>query len=728
MKKAYSITDFRVVAFSVITFFITQSIAAVTDFTQDTLTTDHLFCDDTINVMSDVFIPDSVTLTICEGTVVRFTGHYMIEIEGRIVADGSPDGNEIIFTALNTTEGWRGIKLVNTDYNTLDSTLFDHCIFEYGNASDGDDAAYNEMYDAGGAIYMYISSKVCITNSEFRLNRGERYGGAIYLAWSGAKISGNRFKENIAFGQYGRGGAIFSYINYSLVQDNVFHGNSAKNGGALYSDRGKSRIVHNQFYANTSDYHAGCIYFMQDCRDTLIGNVIRQNTSQYGGALYFSTSNPLLVNNTIVDNIGQDLGGAIVCSQSSPYFENSIIWNNREDTILHQVSLRDTLSKPVFKYCLIGGGTAAFNDVGSGINYDSAMYYIHNIQDEPEFYDTCYYSPHQHSVCINAGNPGYKTDSTGVGTDILGRQRIMYDTVDIGACEYINNPPEGLSLESNQLEEGMPTGSVVGILTCTDADTTDLHFYELAEGDGDSGNAHFYIEGDTLKSGVTFDYENASGYFVRIKVTDNGRFPLSQEDQLNVDIVNVNEAPYDIQLSENTIAENSPAGTVIGDLTFSDPDTQTDNLTAELESGVNDNDAFDVNNNMLVSGLVFDYEDKNEYVITIRVTDNGGLTFAKEYTVEILDESETDLTNKLSDHMMDVFPNPLMQHQVLTISSSDEMIEVVRIADAGGTAWLEENTIHSTRWTIGNHRLEAGLYYIHIKTANASYYKKIIVY
>ncbi len=71
-------------------------------------------------------------------------------------------------------------------------------------------------------------------------------------------------------------------------------------------------------------------------------------------------------------------------------------------------------------------------------------------------------------------------------------------------------------------------------------------------------------------------------------------------------ILDVNEAPTDIQLSPSTLAENSPAGTVIGSIIVTDPDI---NSTASCTIIEGDNGYLVINGLQLVAGAKkVDYE------------------------------------------------------------------------------------------------------------------------
>ena len=95
-----------------------------------------------------------------------------------------------------------------------------------------------------------------------------------------------------------------------------------------------------------------------------------------------------------------------------------------------------------------------------------------------------------------------------------------------------------------------------------------------------------------------------------------------------------NRAPTNISLSASTVYENSPGGTVVGTLTATDPDagnTHTFSLT--------DNAAgrFQVVGNQLqvAAGAILDQAVAPSHSITVRATDQGGLSFSKTFTISV---------------------------------------------------------------------------------------------
>ena len=103
-----------------------------------------------------------------------------------------------------------------------------------------------------------------------------------------------------------------------------------------------------------------------------------------------------------------------------------------------------------------------------------------------------------------------------------------------------NEPPGDISLSPTAVAENEPAGTPIGKLATTDPDVGDTHTYSLVAGEGDGGNAAFSIDGATLETAASFDYETTSSYSVRIQSTDGDG--QSHSEAFAISILDVFEA------------------------------------------------------------------------------------------------------------------------------------------------------------------------------------------
>ncbi len=121
-----------------------------------------------------------------------------------------------------------------------------------------------------------------------------------------------------------------------------------------------------------------------------------------------------------------------------------------------------------------------------------------------------------------------------------------------------NNTPSDIQLSNTSVAENQTSGTTVGTLSTTDADSGDTHTYSLVSGTGSTNNASFSIDGSTLKTAASFDYETQSSYSIRVQTTDNNS--ASYEEALTITISNTDESPASV----TTLATTNATETTIG--------------------------------------------------------------------------------------------------------------------------------------------------------------------
>ncbi|MDM4019173.1 beta strand repeat-containing protein [Roseiconus lacunae] len=204
-------------------------------------------------------------------------------------------------------------------------------------------------------------------------------------------------------------------------------------------------------------------------------------------------------------------------------------------------------------------------------------------------------------------------------------------TINITAA---NTAPTAIVLSTNTVAEDAASGTDVGTLTATDANGDDTHTFELVAGTGDTDNASFTIDGDTLQTATTLDFETQSSYSVRVRATDN--FGGTFEETFTITVTDVNEAPSNLALSFSTIADGESSGTDIGDFSADDPDSG-DTITYSLVAGTGDTDnsAFSVAGGTLTITEAVDDAIQSMYSIRVRAEDAGGLFTEEVITINV---------------------------------------------------------------------------------------------
>ena len=120
-----------------------------------------------------------------------------------------------------------------------------------------------------------------------------------------------------------------------------------------------------------------------------------------------------------------------------------------------------------------------------------------------------------------------------------------------------NEAPTDLALSANTVAENSANGTVVGQLSAVDPDASDTATYSLV----DNAGGRFAINGSNIVVAGALDYESATSHQVTVRVTDSAG--NTYDEVFTINVTNVNEAPTDLALSADAVAENSANGTVV---------------------------------------------------------------------------------------------------------------------------------------------------------------------
>ena len=204
-----------------------------------------------------------------------------------------------------------------------------------------------------------------------------------------------------------------------------------------------------------------------------------------------------------------------------------------------------------------------------------------------------------------------------------------------------NSAPTDIIFSTPLIPENQDKGTEISTFEAVDVDGGS-HNFTLVDGIGGDDNGLFLIEDNLLKSNAVFDFENEENkrsYSIRIRATDDagGEF----EKQFTIALGDANDAPTDLSLLDNTIIENFPPGSLIGKLEVVDVDE--DLHVFSLPEGVVDNDRFFIDEDLLLSGEPFNFEEREDSIYTIRVQviDSGDESIEKDFDIFVTDVSDS---------------------------------------------------------------------------------------
>ncbi len=258
----------------------------------------------------------------------------------------------------------------------------------------------------------------------------------------------------------------------------------------------------------------------------------------------------------------------------------------------------------------------------------------------------------------------------------------------------INHSPTDIALSNSIVAENQSAGTVVSVVSGTDPDAgqSATLTFSLVSGYGD--NAWFTIDPATkqLKTAAVFDYETKDAYSIKIQATDTGSPVLTYDELFTITVTNANEQPTDIASSNSSVAENQPAGTTVGTLSTTDPDS-SNTFTYSLVTGTGstDNASFTISSGTLQTAASFDYESKNSYSIRIHSMDQGGLWTEKVFAISVTDVAEQPQGIVLSTNSIVVPEGGTAQFTVKLAAPPVSNVTVAIAKQAGGDVDLSTN-------------------------------------
>ena len=193
------------------------------------------------------------------------------------------------------------------------------------------------------------------------------------------------------------------------------------------------------------------------------------------------------------------------------------------------------------------------------------------------------------------------------------------------------------SSTTRSIAENTPVGVNIGdAVSATDADSDASLTYTLSGTDAGS----FDIDPTTgqIKTQASLDYETKNSYTVIVTASD-GSLTASISVAISIVDVDENRGPvFPGSRTTRSVAENTPAGVSIG-IPVSATDADGDTLTYSLDG--TDASSFGVlsTSGQLKTRALLDYETKNDYLVTVTVSD-GALTASISVAITIIDVDE----------------------------------------------------------------------------------------
>ncbi len=471
------------------------------------------------------------------------------------------------------------ILVSNTNDNPTDISLSGHEITENKPSRTYIGSLTTADQDVANAFtYALVSGAGSTDNAAFVITAGDLYSNRVFN-YEQQKTFSIRVQTND-----GNGGSYEKAFTI-LITDT--------NDGFLYSfanvqgnNNSNFFIIGNELRTNaTFDFETKNFY------------IIVLNTTDASGASYIKQ---------FVINIKDSVDAPVALDLSN----NSIAENEAADAYIGTLSATDADQFSGFTYTLVPG-SGATNNISFKISNDSLLAATgFNFEIKKTY-----------SVRIRV------TDATNATYE----KAIVINILDA------NDAPTQLTLSDNNLMENKAPLTEIGTLTTADVDAGDAHSYSLVTGAGSADNASFIIEGNTLRSNFSANFEVKNAYSVRIATEDNGGSTF--ESVFVINIKDVSEKPT-ITAQTFSISENKSVGTSVGTVASTSPDAGADLVYSIL--GNNEFFVIDAASGIISNKVVLDYEKGRKYEMMVVVKDDQILPQfdTAVITIDILDEIE----------------------------------------------------------------------------------------
>lgn len=212
---------------------------------------------------------------------------------------------------------------------------------------------------------------------------------------------------------------------------------------------------------------------------------------------------------------------------------------------------------------------------------------------------------------------------------VAGGAKSTSTTILLDVAPQLGEPPADLQLSNTTVAENSTVGTVVGALSAADPEGGVLT-YALSDDAGGLFALSTDGNGTSIVVNGALDHEAADGHNVTVSVTDTDGNVVTSEFAISV--ADVDEAPQNLALSNDDVAEDAAVGTVVGTLSATDPEG-AGAITYALTG--NADGLFELAGSQLRVKAGLDYETAASHDITVRATDATGKVTTQVMTVNV---------------------------------------------------------------------------------------------
>lgn len=225
-----------------------------------------------------------------------------------------------------------------------------------------------------------------------------------------------------------------------------------------------------------------------------------------------------------------------------------------------------------------------------------------------------------------------------------------------------NDDPTGLNIDNQTIAENAAVGTLVGTFAIEDVDIARAAYIMIP---GANDNASFVINGAELLSAESFDFETDQSYNIDVQASDGDGGLIVR--RFVISIIDANDGPTAILFSGSSISEEAPIGTLVGELTTVDVDTDEEFVYA-LD---NHEDVFAIEENRVVTIAELEFDNAAAYELRISTTDKAGSSILQSFTVQVVEVIPPNNPPVIDDFEFSVSENVAAGTIIGVVSGSD---------------------------------------------------------
>lgn len=200
---------------------------------------------------------------------------------------------------------------------------------------------------------------------------------------------------------------------------------------------------------------------------------------------------------------------------------------------------------------------------------------------------------------------------------------------------------------------------MVGVLSATDPNVHDTLIYTVRPS---SSSVFFNIIGNRLVVTFVPKYDQKLGihgdgnsFKVTVRVSDRGSPVMYMERTFTIRILDANEAPTNLRLSNTVVKENAAIGYTIGTFSALDPDTPSNTNPCTWNIVGFDTGIFKISGNKLQVAKSLNFEAQNNHPVQVSCTDFGrpATTTTETFIIDVTDVNDPPISLTLSNNQVD---------------------------------------------------------------------------